>query len=516
MSTGRGVVTRAADALVLSRLSPSAAALVALLAGALLVPGFAPFGLWPVVLVSLGTLYLLVVNAGPAGALWRGWWFGLGQYGAGTSWVYVSIHQFGNAGIPLAVLMTLLFAAGLALFVMLTMFLWRRLVVVGSAWPDVVSFAAAWTLMDWLLTWVLTGFPWLFPGYAFIDTPLAPLAPLVGVLGITWVVVMMGAALGALIVGLRGRLALGAVLLLPWPVGWLAGQVQWTTPDPVPRSVALVQGNTDQATKWQRDQVTVILQNYAQLSEPYWGADLVIWPEAAITLYLRQAREALRRLAMRAGDGTLITGIPVWNPDPDASGGRFRNAAVAVGSGSGIYYKRRLVPFGEYVPLEGVLRGLIDLFDLPMSRAGAGPWQQPPLDGGGFPVAVAICYEIAYPRLVADSDGAVIVTLSNDTWFGNSIGPHQHLEMARMRALENGRWVLRATNNGITAVIDARGEIVARLPQFRAGVLTAPFRLVTGDTPWRRVGDVPVLLLCCAALLLGGSQARARSRSVSS
>ena len=174
------------------------------------------------------------------------------------------------------------------------------------------------------------------------------------------------------------------------------------------------------------------------------------------------------------------------------------------------------MPFGEYVPLEGVLRGLIDLFDLPMSRAGAGPWQQPPLDGGGFPVAVAICYEIAYPRLVADSDGAVIVTLSNDTWFGNSIGPHQHLEMARMRALENGRWVLRATNNGITAVIDARGEIVARLPQFRAGVLTAPFRLVTGDTPWRRVGDVPVLLLCCAALLLGGSQARARSRSVSS
>jgi apolipoprotein N-acyltransferase len=175
----------------------------------------------------------------------------------------------------------------------------------------------------------------------------------------------------------------------------------------------------------------------------------------------------------------------------------FRNAALVLGTGAGRYQKRRLVPFGEYVPLESLLRGLIEFFDLPMSHASAGPWRQPLLDLGGHRGVMAICYEVTYPDLVrlqaAQAD--VLLTISNDTWFGTSIGPLQHMQMARMRALENGRFLLRGTNNGVTAVVDAAGRVRARLPQFEAGALRADYDIMTGTTPFTRYGHMPLLIV---------------------
>ena len=254
----------------------------------------------------------------------------------------------------------------------------------------------------------------------------------------------------------------------------------------------------------------MVLDRYRRLTAPVADRDIVIWPEAAIPVYLHMAGAYLDSVR-EAGDADLLLGIPVARVTDD--GATLHNGAASTGGGT--YLKRRLVPFGEYVPLEGLLRGLIGFFDLPMSRSEPGEAEQPHLLAGGVPLALAICYEIAYPDMVRRdaADAAALVTVSNDTWFGASIGPHQHMQIARMRAVETGRYLLRATNNGITAIVDEHGEPVlarallagktthdvAALPRFEPGVLDGAFHVVSGQTPFVRFGHA--WLLAMVALL---------------
>jgi apolipoprotein N-acyltransferase len=266
--------------------------------------------------------------------------------------------------------------------------------------------------------------------------------------------------------------------------------------------VALVQGNIPQSTKWDPATVQPILDTYRTLSAPHWQHDLVIWPEAAVTLFAHQATGYLDEMARRANahGSALVLGIPTAERTDD--GIAIHNSVLALGNGSGRYSKHQLVPFGDYVPFERWLRGLISFFDLPMSVARRGPAGQAPIEGGGRHMAVAICYEIVYPELVRDQArrADVIVTVSNDTWFGRSIGPHQHLQKARMRALENGRYLLRATNNGVTAIVDPSGQVTAEIPQFQPGVLTGEFHSMQGQTPYTRTGTAPLLVLLAASI----------------
>jgi len=258
--------------------------------------------------------------------------------------------------------------------------------------------------------------------------------------------------------------------------------------------------------KWQPESRQHIIDTYRSLSDPHWDADLLIWPEAAVTVLAHQAGDLLAALDARAeaAGSAFVLGIPAVERLPDG-GFVFHNAALSLGTGQGRYVKRRLVPFGEYVPLESLLRGLIEFFDLPMSHSAPGPWLQPLLDLGGHRGVMAICYEVVYPELVrlqaAEAD--VLLTISNDTWFGASIGPLQHLQMARMRALENGRFLLRGTNNGVTAVVDPGGRVRARLPQFEAGVLRAEYAAMTGTTPFTRYGHTPLLIVLAAVVAAG-------------
>ncbi len=486
-------------------LQRAATALLALGAGAAFPLGLAPFDWWPATLAAAGALFWLLCRDDPRPLL-TGWLFGAGKYGAGISWVYVSIHVYGGASPILAGFLVAVFVAGMALF------------HAGAAWVFVrfrppgpvvaaAAFAAVWVLTEWLLTWFLTGFPWLFAGYALLDTPMEALAPLGGVL-----LVGFGAVLTATgLVRWRSRAAL-IVAALPWLASWSVAGVSWTTPEERHRA-ALVQGNIDQATKWDEASRTGILERYASLSDPVWDRDVVIWPEAAITLPLHMAGDFLADMADRA-EGALVLGVVFgeWSPD----GARWYNGAVAVGDGEGRYAKRRLVPFGEYVPFQSVLRGLIGFFDLPMSRTVPGDSEQPPLRAGPAALAMAICYEIAYPELVRASarDADALVTISNDTWFGASIGPRQHLQMARMRALENGRYVLRATNNGVTAIVDPYGRVVDQLPQFEQGVLTGEVAGMAGTTPFGRWGTLAVvapLMLLLAVVAVRRWQGRRTS-----
>ena len=427
--------------------------------------------------------------------LLAGWLFGVGKYGIGASWIYVSIHVHGNAPVPLAVFLVALFVSGMALFPMLNAWLYRRLrrsSMLHNAW----LFSVLWVAFEWLLTWFLTGFPWLLAGYAHLATPLASLAPVGGVLLVGLAAVSSASFAVAGFYSKNKRLPL-TLALLPWLLAGIMSMFQWVEPGES-REAALVQGNIDQAVKWLPENRGPIIDKYMELSAPHWGVDLMLWPEMAFTLFQHQAADVLAALDARgrtSGTG-LILGIPGAEPIP---GGRvvFRNLAVGVGEASGRYVKQHLVPFGEYVPMESWLRGIIELFDLPMSSSEPGGSGQPLLVVNGAKAAMAICYEVIYPELVREQARRAdfLLTISNDTWFGESIGPVQHMEMARMRALENGRWLLRGTNNGVTAIVDHRGRVRHQLPQYRPGVLRGSYRLMTGRTPYSQFGDTPLLIL---------------------
>lgn len=488
--------------------------LLAAASGALVTLSLAPYHIWPAALVSLMALLALLHQATPRQAFWRGWCYGLGFFGSGISWVYVSIHVHGNAGILLATMLTALFCAALALLHGLQAWLWVRFLRRDSI-ATLAAFPALWVLFEWLRNWLLTGFPWLYIGYAPIDTALAGWAPVAGVFGVSLALALC-ASTAFLIMRRPALKTTVTVLLLPavlWLLGWVLSHHAWTTP----RSqhsidVALIQPNIPLEKKWDRRYFPDIIADFRQQTLDHLDADLVLWPESAIPAFYQRVDSVLKPLATAAAQqqSSLILGIPYQRDDQHT---RYYNSIVAEGNGSGAYFKQRLVPFGEYVPLESWLRGLITFFDLPMSHFSIGPPQQALLTAGQWQVAPYICYEIVYPDLVASTakNADLLITISNDSWFGDSIGPLQHMQMARMRALENGRYLLRGTNNGITAIIDPKGNITAQVPQFEKTVLRGEATAFGGSTPFGRTGSAPIILLCFA--LLGTSFLRRRNNN---
>jgi apolipoprotein N-acyltransferase len=490
--------------------------LLALVAGTLTTLALAPFDIWPLALVSVALLYLSLRDSTAKQAAQRGWCYGFGLFASGVSWVYVSIHDFGAASPALAGLLTLGFVAGLALFFALLGWLWVRLLRNRhSALGDALAFSALWLAFDALRGWVLTGFPWLYIGYSQLDGPLASLAPLGGV----WLLSFAIALSATLLVALprlrteKPRLALAIVLLAaPWIAALLLNGHAWTTPKGEPLTVAAVQGNVAQSMKWDPKKLEMQLLLYRDMTFRSRPADLIVWPETAVPILKEHAEGYLKMMAGFAEqrDAALITGVPVRQPNADGEL-RYYNGLTTAGDASGTYLKQKLVPFGEYVPLQDLLRGLIAFFDLPMSDFARGEAGQPLLQAKGLQIAPYICYEVVYPEfaagLAAQSD--LLLTVSNDAWFGRSIGPLQHLQMAQMRALEAGRWMIRATNNGITVLIDPYGDITEQIPQFEQAVLHGQVTAMQGLTPYLRWRSWPLIAVC--GLLLGWALIRRRA-----
>ncbi len=485
-----------------SSLSPLLVALLALAAGALITLSLAPFDIWPAGILSCALYAWMLCACSERQALWRGWLFGLGMFGTGASWVYVSIHVHGNASIPLAVILTGLFCAALAL--LHSLFAWTYVRFIRPL-PGgmLIGFPVLWVLFEWLRSWFLTGFPWLFLGYAHIDTPIAGWAPILGVYGLSFICALTGSCL---FLAWRSRQPIACttyavIVITLWAGGAVLKPMQWVAlASKQPLSVAVYQPNIPQQHKWQRAYYRPILKQMREASLPLMGHDILVWPEAAVPNIYQRATDFLDPIAERAAalDTTLITGIPN-QPYGDS---RYYNSIVALGFGQGSYLKQRLVPFGEYVPMERWLRGLITFFDLPMSFMSEGPAGQKPLQAGGFRVAPSICYEVVYPDLVARGarQADLLITISNDSWFGNSIGPLQHLQMARMRALENSRYLIRGTNNGVSALVDHRGRIIAQTEQFVEATLTGEVEVMLGNTPFGSFGSLPVIAGCLVTL----------------
>ncbi len=480
--------------------------IIAPLAGALITLSLAPFAIWPASIISISLLCWLLSTCDARTAALRGWLYGLGLFGTGVSWIYVSIHVHGNAGAPLAALLTALFCGGLALLHAGFGWCYVRLVR-GLPGGMLLGFPILWMLFEWLRSWLLTGFPWLYLGNAYIDTWIAGWAPVLGVYGLSLFAAITGSCL---FLAWRNRrpaafITYGGIVVTLWAGGAVLKPVQWTVQaSEEPLTVALYQPNIPQQRKWDRRWYPQILSTYRAQMDALYGADIILWPESAVPNYYQRATPFLDPIAKRAKayDSTLILGIPYLGK----SAGSYFNSIVALGYGEGVYHKQRLVPFGEYVPLENWLRGVIDFFDLPMSSFQRGDSSQQLLRAGSFRVAPFICYEIVYPDLVARGarKADILVTISNDSWFGQSIGPLQHLQIARMRALENGRYLLRGTNNGVTAIIDDQGRITARSDQFVEAVLKSRAEVMMGSTPFGSFGSAPVLLGCGVLLLLMG------------
>ncbi|WP_019530712.1 apolipoprotein N-acyltransferase [Dasania marina] len=473
--------------------------LAALLAGGLITLSLAPFNYWPLGIVSAALFVFLFQRLTPKQAAWRGWWFGFGLFASGASWVYVSIHEFGYAPVPLAVFITFLFTGGLALTWLIFAYLYVRFIrplPLGNS----LGYAAVFVLCEWFRSWFLTGFPWLYLGYGYIDTPLAGWAPVTGVYGISFIVTLTGAAIANALMQKNYRQPLLIVSALLWLGGYGLQQVAWVSPaDKPPLKIAMVQANISQAVKWDRDQYWPTLNLYNRMSQPLWSqVDIVIWPEAAVPGMYHNAQSFLEHMAEQANQhgSSLITGIP---SSATIDGQRHSyNSIVALGNGEGLYNKQRLVPFGEYIPLEGLLRGLIQFFNLPMSAFSAGDSQQQPLQAAGISLTPLICYEVVYSELVSHSAGQtdMLLTISNDAWFGDSIGPLQHLEMAQMRALETGRYLIRSTGSGISAIVNERGHITVQGPQFKKAVIHGEAQVMQGVTPFARSGSWPIISLC--------------------
>ena len=470
--------------------------LLAFLAGAAEVLAFAPFGLGWLAPLPVAVLFMLWRQRSPGRAFLLGWAFGGGLMGFGVFWVHHSIATFGGMNQVLAVVVTLLFALSMALFYGLAGWLANRFFPSNNA-RLLLVYPALWILLEWARSELFT---WLSLGYSQVDTFLAGYAPLVGVYGISLLVALTAASLP------HWRSYRIALVPLIWAGGWLLQHHSWSRPVGEPVPVALVQPNVAQMVKWRPGQFESILVRLADLTRKASAAKLVVWPETAVPAFADEVELSVLEpwaRKFRRENRTLLLGIPTR----DDKG--YYNALLSLGGdGRHQYRKRHLVPFGEYMPLRGLLAPLARLLAIPMSDFTPGEGGKPLLTLAGLPVGASICFEDTFGRELAQAlpEALYLVNASNDAWFGDSLAPHQHLEMARMRALETGRWLVRATHTGISALIDDKGRVKQSLPQFRQGVVRGRVQPLAGATPYSRWRDWPVVLLALAMLVVAFSR----------
>jgi len=477
---------------------------VALVLGALLPLAFAPYSIWPLaILIPALLLSLIQTSLSLRTVFYAGLAFGLGYFGFGVYWIYHSLHDFGMASPLVAGGITGLLVIVLALFPALIFVFWyyskQRLGEI-NLW----LLPLYWFSMEWLKGWFATGLPWLSLGYSQTESPLAGFAPVVGVYGIGALCMLMAVTLFLLLRDKRYPLL--AVLLLIPLAGWLLQQLEWTQAQQKSLRVTMVQGNIPQEVKWRYDQRQNIFNTYWRETSRHWDSDLIVWPETALPGQSEEIEQSVLRPMQetaREHQTSLITGLVVSESEHN----RYYNSAVVLGPERSYYHKRHLVLFGEYYPMRWMLDLFTGLISIPYSDLTAGPHEQALMQVDGSRLGVSICFEDVFSRdiLLALPEANFLVNLSNDAWFGNSTAPHQHLQIAQMRALETERVMIRSTNTGVSAFIDHKGRVVAQSEQFKTQSITESLQGRTGVTPFyyfAKIQGILAVFILVAILLL--------------
>jgi apolipoprotein N-acyltransferase len=479
--------------------NPYVSDVLALIAGILYPLAFAPFEYSYLIFIALGTLFYLCQHSTPKQALWRGYLFGLGEFGLGVSWVYVSIHDFGHAGIVAASIMTALFCGFWAVFPAITAYLCAKL-----ATGRVCTMAVLWLLIEYVRgCWVLDGFPWFLAAYSQLDSPLAGYVPVLGVYGTGFITVFSAALLVDCLQHKSQRIWIIGSLLALWLAGAYLKTQPWTQPIGESISVALIQGNISQDKKWLPENKLNTLRLYQTLTEQNWATKVIVWPETSIPAYLSEVNDHFLMPLHHAAQqhhSDLIVSLPIKN---DTTGQKY-NAVMTLGTHIADYRKQHLLPFGETMPWQPLSSFVLRQLGMKFGSFTAGSAHQELLTAGGYSFITSICYEDVFAdhAIQGLETAAYLVNVTNDGWFGNTIEPHQHAQLARMRALETGRYLLRSTNTGLTAIIAPTGKITQQLPLFEVAVLKGRITPMGGLTPYALLGDIPVLSVLALLLVL--------------
>lgn len=486
-----------------------AAPLICIVAGILMAFSFAPLAWYPFAVISPAVLLFIWLYSSPAQAMTRGFLFGGGFYGFGIYWVYISVHTFGQAPLALSVLVTMALIAYMSLYIGLAGLILQSLPTKRPVVKCVIAFPVLWVACEWLHGWLFTGFPWLYAGYSQIETALRGYAPFLSVYGVSWVTMLTSGCIVCIFICKRimGKsIGMGSLIGI-WLLGILLDGTPWTHPIGQPLIVTLVQGNTPQFDKWNPAKRPEIIATYQKLSYPHWGhSDLIVWPEAAIPALPEDEMLTLNTLDQIAetNNTAFFVGMPVLNPYTK----QYFNAIKALGIRQGEYHKRHLVPFGEYFPGRYLFGWFFDFFHIAMADFSPGRQDQPPLWVKDVKIAPYICYEIAFPREIISTvkDANVLLTVTDDSWFGDSAAVYQHLQIAQMRSLETGRPGLFDSNTGLTAFIDADGQVVKKAKENIETAISNPVQPMAGRTFIMHTGLTPLMIaagiLMIIALLL--------------
>ncbi|WP_322070806.1 apolipoprotein N-acyltransferase [Paraburkholderia bannensis] len=510
--------------------------LAALALGALNTLSFAPtpHGGWLEIAIFAGLYFWLTRTTGWKSALFTGWAFGFGNFVTGVWWLYVSMHFYGGMPAPLAGAALGLFSLYLGVYPALAALIWSfcagharknrdisrdmgaDALPYSPTWHGAFAFASAWALGEWARGYIFTGFPWLSSGYAQVDGPLAGFAPIVGVYGVGWVLALVAALLVQALVSLRaargGALTAALIALAVVIAGLLLPRVNWTHPENAPLDVRLLQGNVKQDMKFSESGTQDALNEFQKLitEKP---ADLIVTPETAVPVLVQEIPEKFGRDIRAFADGThtsILFGAVGGTITPEGRVVDYTNSLFGVTPGTnGLYRydKHHLVPFGEFVPWG--FRWFVNLMNIPLGDFARGAPVQPPFLVHNQPVAVDICYEDIFGEEIARTvrenpvSPGILVNSTNLAWFGDTIALDQHLQIARMRSLETGRPMLRATNTGATAAIDAHGNVIARLPTFTVGSLDVHITGTQGFTPYVTSGNNTVIAVSLLMLAFG-------------
>ena len=488
--------------------------LLVFIAGSILPLAFFPLNYYLLALLSPAVLFYSLLFVTPRRALWLGWYFGMGFFGVGVSWGFVAIYVFGLSSIFASTVLTFIgvsmMAAYIALQSYLSVLFVKKFNLKNRIIILLVVFPLFWALLEWFRGWFLTGFPWLSLGYSQTESFLSGYAAVLGVYGISWLTVLSSSLIFMIVFSSENkkRFIFFLCISLIWLGGYFLSKINWTTKLGDPIKVSLVQGNVEQISKWDPERFEKRKKRYLSLTQKHWDSELILWPENSLTVFHHQLKSNfLAQLEKEAKKEKtdIILGLPVLDRKNDEY---FSSLMVINGSSpessnkEQFYHKNHLVPFGEYVPLASLLRGLISFFDLPMSSFTPGEYDQKSLNAAGQKIAPTICYEDAFGEDLIRflPEATLLLNASNNAWYGDSFAPHQHLQISQMRALETGRDMMRVTTNGISALVNHKGEIILRSPQFKTHVVTGMVQPRIGTTPYVSWGNGIVLLITLLGL----------------